>query len=171
MKFLAVAIAAASVAAVANAQAIQINNPTDGTVWTAGSSGYISWTSNCAAMGNSSRAVDIQLIDGPSTAVRFVADLGNLDCSGNTTSLTITVPTTVATGSYSLRVLTLPTNSYSTTFQINNAAIASSSAVATATTTTAAPAATTKASAGNSLVAGSLATLAGCAVAALQLVL
>ncbi|KAI8347386.1 hypothetical protein B0O80DRAFT_465547 [Mortierella sp. GBAus27b] len=165
MKFLA-AVAAVAVAAVASAQQIQISNPTEGTVWVAGDKGYISWSGNCASAGNNSRAVDIQLVNGPSTAVRFVADLGQLDCSGTTMSITIPVPTTVQSGTYSLRVLTSPQPSYSTAFQIQNAA-----SPAPTTTTTSAPLPTNApASAGNSLTASVVVAAMGVAAAAIQFV-
>ncbi|KAG0308967.1 hypothetical protein BGZ98_005986 [Dissophora globulifera] len=168
MKFITAIAAVAAVAAVANAQTLQINNPTQGTVWTTGAPSYISWTSNCAAMGNASHAVGIQLVNGPSTAVRFVADLGNLDCSGTNTSLNVVVPSTVVTGEYSLRVNTLPQASYSLPFQINNP---SSPAQTTPPASSPTPAAPTGKSAGSSLVAGSMAAVLGCAVALFQLAL
>ncbi|KAG0353863.1 hypothetical protein BC939DRAFT_461955 [Gamsiella multidivaricata] len=173
MKFLTTAIAVASLAAVASAQSIQLNNPTEGTVWTTGQSGYISWTGNCASQGNASKAVDIQLVNGPSTAVRFVTDLGKLDCSGSNQSVTVTVPTSITTGTYSLRVLTLPQNSYSTPFQINNpsAPTTTTAQTTTAQSTTSTPSPTAKPSSANSLIAGSLAVLVGGIAAALQFAL
>ncbi|KAF9137946.1 hypothetical protein BGX20_007828, partial [Mortierella sp. AD010] len=67
MKFIAIA-AAASMAALASAQTLGIGNPTTATVWTVGKQGYMSWTGTCAAMGNSSHAVSVQLMAGPSDA-------------------------------------------------------------------------------------------------------
>ncbi|KAF9358973.1 hypothetical protein BGX34_008621 [Mortierella sp. NVP85] len=164
MKFLA-AVAVAAVAAVANAQQIQINNPTEGTTWTVGEKGYISWTGNCASQGKNATAVAIELVNGPSSAVRFAAEVGTLDCSGPVLSLFVTVPD-VASGPYSLRVLTTPQPSYSTPFQIINAA--KPAPVATTPGTTAP---TNQPSAANSLASSALTALFGCAVAAIQFAL
>ncbi|KAF9946708.1 hypothetical protein BGZ65_009457 [Modicella reniformis] len=169
MKFLAAIVAAVAVAVVASAQQIQINNPTEGSIWNTGAQGYISWTGNCASQGLASHSVEIQLVNGPSSAVRFVADLGKLDCSGPTTSISIPVPNNVTSGSYSLRIQTSPQPSYSTSFQINNPA-SPVSTTGTPTTTGDVPTHTNQPSAGNALSA-SLVTLFSCAVAAFQFVL
>ncbi|KAK3816400.1 MAG: hypothetical protein J3Q66DRAFT_342407 [Benniella sp.] len=162
MKFLA-AVAVAAIAAVANAQQIQINNPTEGTTWTVGDKGYISWTGNCASQGKNATAVGIELVNGPSSAVRFAAEVGKLDCSGPVLSLFVTVPD-VPSGPYSLRVLTTPQPSYSTPFQINNAA-------KPVTTSPPGLAPTNQPSAANSLASSALAALFGCAAAAVQFAL
>ncbi|KAF9896919.1 hypothetical protein BX616_006499 [Lobosporangium transversale] len=171
MKFIAVAAAAASLAAV-SAQKIAINNPIDGTVWTSGQTGYIAWTGNCASMGNASHAVDIHLVNGPSNAVRYVTTLGSLDCSGAISSTTIPIPSNVTSGVYSLRVLTTPDNSYSSQFQLNNPA---SPAVPTGGPTTTGgqqPLPTdNKPSSASSLAAGSIVALVGTVAAAFQFLL
>ncbi|CAO3572661.1 unnamed protein product [Mortierella alpina] len=117
-------------------------------------------------MGNASRAVKIELVEGPATAVRYVADVGVLDCSGSMTRADATVPDTVKTGKYSIRVLTTPENSYSPAFQVNNAkSQPSTTAAPTASPTTPAG------SAGHHLAtSGSLAVVLGCAAAVLQYV-
>ncbi|OAQ27512.1 hypothetical protein K457DRAFT_127366 [Linnemannia elongata AG-77] len=69
-------------------------------------------------MGTAGQAVTIDLVNGPSIAVRFVASLGTLNCSGSITTLTLTVPSNVAPGEYSLRIDTTPTI-YSSIFQID----------------------------------------------------
>ncbi|KAF9571726.1 hypothetical protein EC968_000244 [Mortierella alpina] len=163
MKLIASLVAVASVVAVASAQTLQINNPTEGTVWNVGEKNFVGWTNNCASMGNSSRAVKIELVEGPATAVRYVADVGTLDCSGSETRADATVPDTVKTGKYSIRVLTLPQNSYSPAFQVNNPKSQPSS------TSAPAPSPSTPTGAGNLLTAsGSLTVLLGCAAAVLQ---
>ncbi|KAG0199868.1 hypothetical protein BGX28_006918 [Mortierella sp. GBA30] len=170
MKFISTLAVASTIAALASAQSIQINNPTVGSTWTVGSaSNYLGWTGSCAGLGNSSTAVDVQLVNGPSTSVRFVASLGTINCSGNNARADITVPGTIVSGDYSLRVMTNP-ESYSNQFTIVNAA---SPAVPSATSAPA-PAATSAPagkSAGSSLVASSLVALTGVAVAALQFAL
>ncbi|KAF8920486.1 hypothetical protein EDD21DRAFT_393887 [Dissophora ornata] len=169
MKFIATVAVAASVLAVSSAQTLQISNPITGSQWTAGATEFLGWSSNCAAMGNSSHAVTVDLIDGPSTAVRFVSSLGTIDCSSTNTTANMVVPTSIQTGQYSIRINTTPQVSYSTTFQINNpsspAATTTSAAAAAATTTAAAK------SAGSTMVAGSLFTLVSAAVAAIQFAL
>ncbi|KAG0360568.1 hypothetical protein BGZ54_009485 [Gamsiella multidivaricata] len=165
MKFISALAVAATAIAVSSAQSIQISNPITGSQWTAGNTEFLQWSGNCASMGNSSHAVPVELVDGPSTAVRFVAALGTIDCSGNTTRANIAVPTTVSSGVYSIRVVTTPQTSYSTTFQINNPTSAPAS------TTAAPPAAADKPSSASSLLAGSLFALTGAAAAALQFAL
>ncbi|KAI1307042.1 hypothetical protein EDD11_004587 [Mortierella claussenii] len=170
MKFIAAAAAVASLAAV-SAQTLQISNPTAGTVWTSGGDGYISWSGNCANLGNnSSKTVEIQLVDGPSTAVRYVATIGQLDCSGSTFNKHIVVPDNVTSATYSLRVLTQP-ESYSQQFQLNNNKQPATPTDTPSATTTGAPSPTKAPSAASSLAIGSFAAILGTAVAALQLVL
>lgn len=94
------------------------SHPTVGTVWHGGGQDFISWIGNCADMGTAGQAVNIDLVNGPSIAVRFVASLGNLNCSGRITTWTLTVPSNVAPGEYSLRIDTTPTI-YSSIFQID----------------------------------------------------
>ncbi|GJJ74110.1 hypothetical protein EMPS_06468 [Entomortierella parvispora] len=168
MKFLASVAAVAAVASVASAQTLQISNPTTGVTWQVGGSGYISWSGNCANLGNASHSVDVQLMTGPATALRYVADLTTIDCSGNTTSTTVTVPSTLTPGNYSLQILTSPTDSYSAIFAIAGGASSTSAAPAP-------PAAsTTKAPSGSagSVVTAPLMAVAGCvALAVGQLLL
>ncbi|KAG0049730.1 hypothetical protein BGZ83_005437 [Gryganskiella cystojenkinii] len=114
-------VAATTVAAYVNADMIQINNPTAGTVWTAGVSNFVGWTGNCASMGAQAKNVTVILNTGPSEAVRYVATLGTLDCSGSSTRTDLTVPlTTVNSGTYSIVVRTQPDLSYTNMFTINN---------------------------------------------------
>ncbi|KAF9946417.1 hypothetical protein BGZ70_003235 [Mortierella alpina] len=166
MKLIASLAAVASMVAVTSAQTLQINNPTEGTVWNTGEKNFVGWSNNCASMGNASRAVKIELVEGPANTVRYVADVGVLDCSGSMTRADATVPDTVKTGKYSIRVLTLPENSYSPAFQVNNAKSQPSASVPPT------PSPSTPAGgAGNHLAtSGSLAVLLGCAAAVLQYV-
>ncbi|KAF9359951.1 hypothetical protein BGX26_010996 [Mortierella sp. AD094] len=121
MKFIAaITLSAAALVATVSADMLQINNPTAGTVWTTGLPNFVGWTGNCASMGNDSKAVKVDLVNGPSTAVRYVATLGTLDCSGSNTRADLTVPSTVASGQYSIVVRTAPQQSYTNSFQINN---------------------------------------------------
>ncbi|CAO3570591.1 unnamed protein product [Mortierella alpina] len=172
MKFTATLAIASTVAALASAQTIQINNPTVGSTWTVGATtNYLGWSGNCAGMGNSSKAVDVELVQGPANMVRYVAKLATIDCSGANMRADITVAPTIASGKYSIRVKTTPQDSYSNEFTIENAAApappasGASSAPATASPT-AAPA-----SAASSLAISSFLGLAGVAVAALQFAL
>ncbi|KAF9148932.1 hypothetical protein BG015_009296 [Linnemannia schmuckeri] len=105
---------------VVSADMLQINNPTDGTVWKTGVPNFVGWTGNCASMGNDSKAVKVDLVNGPSTAVRYVATLGTLDCSGSNTRADMTVPSTVASGEYAIVVRTSPQQSYTNGFKIEN---------------------------------------------------
>ncbi|KAF9112211.1 hypothetical protein BGX27_003766 [Mortierella sp. AM989] len=121
MKFsTAITLSAAALVVSVSADMLQINNPTDGTVWKTGVPNFVGWTGNCASMGNDSKAVKVDLINGPSTAVRYVATLGTLDCSGSNTRADMTVPSTVASGEYAIVVRTSPQQSYTNSFQIDN---------------------------------------------------
>ncbi|GJJ76383.1 hypothetical protein EMPS_08742 [Entomortierella parvispora] len=112
--------AATTLAAFVSADMIQINNPTAGTVWTAGVSNFVGWTGNCASMGAMAKNVTVILNTGPSEAVRYVATLGTLDCSSSSTRTDLTVPLTVTSGTYSIVVRTVPELSYTNMFTINN---------------------------------------------------
>ncbi|KAG0327342.1 hypothetical protein BGZ99_007812 [Dissophora globulifera] len=121
MKFTTTLLAAATtLAACVSADMLQINNPTAGTVWTAGVSNFVGWTGNCASMGAAAKNVTVILNTGPSEAVRYVATLGTLDCSGSSTRTDLTVPLTISTGTYSIVVRTDPQLSYTNMFTINN---------------------------------------------------
>ncbi|KAG0285323.1 hypothetical protein BGZ96_010391 [Linnemannia gamsii] len=113
-------VAATTLAAYVHADMLQINNPTAGTVWTAGVSNFVGWTGNCASMGAAAKNVTVILNTGPSDAVRYVATLGTLDCSGSSTRTDLTVPTSVSSGTYSIVVRTDPQLSYTNMFTINN---------------------------------------------------
>ncbi|KAF9545275.1 hypothetical protein EC957_011149 [Mortierella hygrophila] len=103
-----------------SADMLQINNPTDGTVWKTGVPNFVGWTGNCASMGNDSKTVKVDLVNGPSTAVRYIVTLGTLDCSGSDTRADMTVPSTVASGEYAIVVRTVPQQSYTNAFSIEN---------------------------------------------------
>ncbi|KAF9173139.1 hypothetical protein BGX21_009209 [Mortierella sp. AD011] len=121
MKFTTTLLAAtATLAAFVNADMLQINNPTAGTVWTAGVSNFVGWSGNCASMGTSAKNVTVILNTGPSEAVRYVATLGTLDCSGTNTRTDLTVPLTIPSGTYSIVVRTDPELSYTNMFTIKN---------------------------------------------------
>ncbi|KAF9437946.1 hypothetical protein BGZ76_010489 [Entomortierella beljakovae] len=118
--FTTIIFTAAALVATVSADMLQINNPTDGTVWKTGVPNFVGWTGNCASMGNDSKAVKVDLVNGPSTAVRYVATLGTLDCSGSNTRADMTVPSTVPSGQYAIVVRTSPQQSYTNSFQIDN---------------------------------------------------
>ncbi|KAF9556767.1 hypothetical protein EC968_007942 [Mortierella alpina] len=172
MKFTATLAIASTVAALASAQTIQINNPTEGSTWTVGSpDNYLGWTGNCAGMGNSSKTVDVELVAGPPNMVRFVAKLATIDCSGANTRTNMPLDAKTASGKYSIRVKTTPQDSYSNEFTIVNAAVPAPGAGSPSS----APAPSTPSdvpkSAASSLAISSFLGLAGVAVAALQLAL
>ncbi|KAF9539408.1 hypothetical protein EC957_005436 [Mortierella hygrophila] len=169
MKFIAAAL---TLAAVASAQ-IQLSDPTEGTVWKVGVAQYVRWTGNCAAMGAAGKAVTVEVINGPAGNVKFIANIGTIDCTSTTnTSTSLTVPPQTnngpfESGTYALRVNADPIQ-YTTNFIINNPDAPAASAGATATTpSTTEP--TTKPSSANALMAGS--ALAMAALAVVQLVL
>ncbi|KAF8936501.1 hypothetical protein BGZ47_009467 [Haplosporangium gracile] len=169
MKFIAVALA---LTAVASAQ-IQLSDPTQGTVWKVGVPQYVRWTGTCASMGAAGKAVTVEIINGPADNVKFIADLGTIDCTSTTnTSTMLTVPTKTnngpfESGTYALRVNTNPIQ-YTTNFQINNP---DTPAPSTAPSGTTAPTTqpTTKPSSANTLVAGSALAMAALAIAQLVL--
>ncbi|KAF9932120.1 hypothetical protein BGZ75_008203 [Mortierella antarctica] len=170
MKFAATLAVASTVAALASAQTIQINNPTEGSTWTVGqATSYLGWSGNCAGMGNSSKAVDVELVKGPANMVQYVAKLATIDCSGALNRADITVPDKIASGKYSIRVKTTPQDSYSNAFTIENAAVPPTDA-APSTPPTASPS-KAPTSAASSLAVSSFLGLAGVAVAALQFAL
>ncbi|KAG0251532.1 hypothetical protein BG011_007533 [Mortierella polycephala] len=169
MKFITTIAIASTFVAAATAQRIAIYNPTVGSQWTVGKLEFLGWTGNCAGMGNDSRTVGVELVEGPADFVRFVADLGTIDCSGAVTKADITVDSTVKGGEYSIRVKTSPEDSYSNAFTINNAG-------SPAAPSSAPPAPTTGVdkkpdSAASSLAISSLLALTGAAAAALQFAL
>ncbi|KAG0214294.1 hypothetical protein BGX28_002402 [Mortierella sp. GBA30] len=167
-------VAAASLAASVSADMIQINNPTAGTVWTAGVSNFVGWTGNCASMGEAAKNVTVILNTGPSEAVRYVATLGTLDCSASSTRTDLTVPLTITSGTYSIVVRTDPQLSYTNMFTINNPQSPAAPPASTPPQAPSAPAPTTPAAGGQS--SGSaiqtnvvLAGLSAAALAATQL--
>ena len=83
-------------------------------------SNFVGWTGNCASMGAQAKNVTVILNTGPSEAVRYVATLGTLDCSGSSTRTDLTVPLTVNSGTYSIVVRSQPELSYTNMFTINN---------------------------------------------------
>ncbi|KAG0003741.1 hypothetical protein BGZ80_000846 [Entomortierella chlamydospora] len=156
MKFTTTLLAAtATLAAFVNADMLQINNPTAGTVWTAGVSNFVGWSGNCASMGAAAKNVTVILNTGPSEAVRYVATLGTLDCSGTNTRTDLTVPLTIPSGTYSIVVRTDPELSYTNMFTIKNPSIPDTASVtpsasASGTSETSAPVAQVAAVAKNS---------------------
>ncbi|KAF9170857.1 hypothetical protein BGX21_003145 [Mortierella sp. AD011] len=133
MKFItAITLSTAALVATASADMLQINNPTNGTEWTTNVPGFVGWNGNCASMGKSAKIVKVDLVDGPSTAVRYVATLGTLDCSGTNTRADMTVPDTVPSGQYAIVVRTSPAQSYTSSFRINNPSLPDDTSSATA---------------------------------------
>ncbi|KAF9185405.1 hypothetical protein BGZ51_001061 [Haplosporangium sp. Z 767] len=117
--------------AVAQADMLSISNPTKGTTWKVGETVFLQWKGNCASMGNpAAKSVDVNLMSGPSTALRFVAKMASIDCSGSETRKEFMIPSEVVTqsGDYSLQVQTEPQLSYSNIFEIETSAGGAASA-------------------------------------------
>ncbi|KAF9575314.1 hypothetical protein EC968_003666 [Mortierella alpina] len=116
--------ALASLMAIAQADMLSISNPTKGTTWKVGDTVFLQWKGNCASMGAAAaKSVDVNLMSGPDTALRFVAKLASIDCSGSETRKEFIIPADVVsdTGNYSLQVQTEPQLSYSNIFTIETA--------------------------------------------------
>ncbi|KAF9334648.1 hypothetical protein BG006_001778 [Podila minutissima] len=123
MKFIAtLAVASSSVVALASADMLQIHNPTVGTVWKVDTPSYLGWTGSCSSMGAAGKAVMVDLMTGPSGALRFVTNVGIIDCTGSNSRADITVPKDVESGKYSLTIRTSPDVSYTNQFDIVGAA-------------------------------------------------
>jgi len=119
MKFIAtLAIAASSVVALASADMLQVHNPTRGSVWKTDTPSYLGWTGNCASMGAAGKTVLVDLMTGPSDSLRFVTNIGTIDCTGNTGRADITIPKDVQSGKYALTIHTSPDVSYTNAFDI-----------------------------------------------------
>ncbi|KAK3821141.1 MAG: hypothetical protein J3Q66DRAFT_148240, partial [Benniella sp.] len=118
MKFLAtILVAVSSLVAMASAQPLQINNPTQGSVWTTNSEGYLAWSGNCKNMGNAGRNVTVDIVTGTASAVRYVATLGHINCRSPIDHKTFIVPT-IESGTYALIVRTTPRPSLTNFFEI-----------------------------------------------------
>ncbi|KAF9896939.1 hypothetical protein BX616_006471 [Lobosporangium transversale] len=125
MKFIAtLAVAVSSLAAMASADMLQINNPTVNTIWNAGKTEYVAWTGNCASMGPAGKNVTVEIVTGPSTSVRHVGNIGTVDCSGSNSTANVIIPEDFASGQYALIILTEPEKSYTNAFTINNPKVA-----------------------------------------------
>ncbi|KAI9236818.1 MAG: hypothetical protein BYD32DRAFT_487791 [Podila humilis] len=162
MKFIAtLAVAASSVVALASADMLQVHNPTRGSVWKTDTPSYLGWTGNCASMGAAGRTALVDLMTGPSDSLRFVTNVGTIDCTGNTGRSDITIPKDVQTGKYSLTIRTSPDISYTNVFDIVGVS-------APAPSSTPEALADKSANAASSLGASSLVTVLG-AVAAIAL--
>ncbi|KAF9294906.1 hypothetical protein BKA57DRAFT_323209 [Linnemannia elongata] len=113
-----------SMMAFAQADMLSLSNPTSGTIWKVGDTVFLQWKGNCASMGSpAAKSVDVNLMSGPSTALRFVAKLASIDCSNTNTRKEFTIPADLAKlvkkdDDYSLQVQTEPQPSYSPTFKI-----------------------------------------------------
>ncbi|KAG0308856.1 hypothetical protein BGZ98_006502 [Dissophora globulifera] len=113
----------AMMAATAQADMLSISNPTKGTTWKVGETVFLQWKGNCASMGSpAAKSVDVNLMSGPDTALRFVAKLASIDCSGSETRKEFSIPADVValSGDYSLQVQTEPKTSYSNIFTIQS---------------------------------------------------
>ncbi|KAF9126694.1 hypothetical protein BGW39_006441 [Mortierella sp. 14UC] len=133
MKFIsALVVLAPSMVALATADLLQINNPTQGTVWITDKPQRLSWTGNCASMGAAGVNVTVDLVTGDADALQYVATLGELDCSGSNTRIDVTIPEDIETGMYAIIVRTMPTEqtSYTNKFKINNPALPAEDVVA-----------------------------------------
>ncbi|KAF9117333.1 hypothetical protein BGW39_002331 [Mortierella sp. 14UC] len=173
MKFItSVAVAATTLAAVASAQNVAINDPNIGATWKIGAENYIRWTGTCKALGAAAKTVKVQLMAGPSDSIHFIADLGTIDCS-NTTNISATkkVPDDTAPGNdYSIQFVTDPI-SYSYQFKIINPNATPNPQTVSPPAEQQKPAEQKPISAAGSLAAGSMLAVAGVVVAAMQFVL
>ncbi|KAG0252497.1 hypothetical protein BGZ95_006611 [Linnemannia exigua] len=115
----------ASMMTLAQADMLSISNPTSGTKWKVGDTVFLQWKGNCASMGSpAAKTVDVNLMSGPSTALRFVAKLASIDCSSTNTRKEFTISADLGKlvekeTEYSLQVQTEPQPSYSPTFKID----------------------------------------------------
>ncbi|GJJ72707.1 hypothetical protein EMPS_05065 [Entomortierella parvispora] len=107
----------------ADSDMLLISNPTLGTTWKVGDEVFLQWKGNCASMGPAAKSVDVNLMTGPDTALRFVAKLASIDCSGTNTRKSFVIPASdiPQSGKYSLQVLTSPRTSYSNIFTMETA--------------------------------------------------
>ncbi|KAF9091185.1 hypothetical protein BGX29_011088 [Mortierella sp. GBA35] len=112
----------ASLMALAQADMLSISNPTMGTTWKVGDTVFLQWKGNCASMGSpAAKSVDVNLMSGPDTALRFVAKLASIDCSSMNNRKEFTIPAELGKlvkkdEKYSLQVQTEPQPSYSNSF-------------------------------------------------------
>lgn len=129
----------ASMMTLAQADMLSLSNPTSGTIWKVGDTVFLQWKGNCASMGSpAAKTVDVNLMSGPSTALRFVAKLASIDCSNTNTRKEFTIPADLAKlvkkdDDYSLQVQTEPQPSYSPTFKIETGDESAAGAVGGAT--------------------------------------
>lgn len=119
-----VVVALMSSFAQADSDMLLISNPTLGTRWKVGEEVFLQWKGSCASMGSGARSVDVNLMTGPESALRFVAKLASIDCSGSNTRKEFVIPANDVpqSGKYSLQVQTGPRMSYSNLFTIDTAA-------------------------------------------------
>ncbi|KAF9929921.1 hypothetical protein FBU30_001080 [Linnemannia zychae] len=100
---------------------LQINNPTQGTVWATEKTQMLIWSGHCAPMGAAGGNVSVELVTGPSGALRYVTNLGKIDCSNpSITRADLTIPADVKPGTYAIIVRTNPDLSYTNMFEITN---------------------------------------------------
>ncbi|GAB5587582.1 hypothetical protein Unana1_02482 [Umbelopsis nana] len=156
MKFVSAAILAfaASIVSAQSDAGVLFNSPLTGTVWTAGSTGLITWTVENTALTTIST---LDLRKGPSTALQLVQNVAvNLPVTPG--QYTWNIPATLAAGTdYALTFGSSPNISYSGAFTIQagsgsvsgsssaNGTVASSTPVSSAPATTSAPSMTTSA--------------------------
>lgn len=145
-----------------------ISNPTTVTKWTAGKSGYIGWTGNCANSGAAGKNTTINIVYGDPSAVQFKAVLGEIDCTGSLVRADLVLPANIEPGTYSLEAKTNPI-SYSPAFTILGADGAGPGPSASAPSTPAPSTTNVSKSAGTSLTASSAMLAVAGVVAALTL--
>ncbi|KAF9906333.1 hypothetical protein EC991_000734 [Linnemannia zychae] len=174
MKFItSVALVATTLAAVASAQNVAINDPNIGATWKIGADNYVRWTGTCKALGAAAKTVKVQLMAGPSDSIHFISELGTIDCS-NTTNISALkrVPDDTPTGNdYSIQFLTDPI-SYSYQFKIVNPnSTPAPDTVAPPAPSEQKPADQKPANGAGSLAAGSMIAAVGVVAAAMQFIL
>ncbi|KAF9288173.1 hypothetical protein BGZ68_000716 [Mortierella alpina] len=115
------AFAASALASVATAEMLHYGAPIEATVWTAGSTGTVSWTNDCAELPNTTLPITLnQEVNGLQVQVPGTGTIGTLDCA-KPGSATVQVPANIPQGTtYSILVVNGDEQSYSAHFTINS---------------------------------------------------
>lgn len=149
MKSAATLLAVTALASVATANAaLSYGQPIQATVWTAGATETVSWTTDCSDLPATVFDIVLQVQQGTlQVPVAGLKPIGSLDCSG-ASSTTVQIPATITTGStYSILVVNGGIQSYSAQFTINGVAGGNATTTAPAVVSSSASASTVSATA------------------------
>ncbi|KAF9570361.1 hypothetical protein EC968_001862 [Mortierella alpina] len=115
------AFAASAMASFATAEMLHYGSPIEATVWTAGSTGTVSWTNDCADLTNTTFPITLNhQVGTQQVQVPGTGPIGTLDCK-SPGSATVQVPATIPQGTtYSILVVNGNEQSYSALFTINS---------------------------------------------------